>query len=111
MLLPFSAAVRRCWMAEVLHPDEISRRVAGMDGWQVEGKELACEFKFTSYLAGAAFVSDVAQVAEAANHHPDLYLGWRKVTVRLSTHSKGGITELDFQLAERISQLFGASGS
>ena len=97
-------------MAELLNPEEISSRLTALDGWQVEGKELARTFQFPSYLAGAAFVNEVAQKAEAANHHPDLYLGWRKVAVRLSTHSKGGLTELDFQLAKVVSCVFSRQG-
>ena len=96
-------------MAELLNPDEVVSQLAALEGWQVEGKELVRTFKFPTYLAGATFVQDVAQKAEAANHHPDLLLGWRKVTARLSTHSKGGLTELDFQLAAQMSQVFGAS--
>ena len=58
-------------------------------------------FKFSSYLAGIDFVSRLAHAAEAMNHHPDLFVGWRKVTVRLSTHSAGGLTLLDLDLARR----------
>ena len=59
------------------------------------------EFQFPSYLAGIEFVRALAEEAEVMNHHPDLSVGWRKVTVSLSTHSAGGITGLDFELAEK----------
>lgn len=77
-------------------------QMTALPGWQVEGRELAKEFRFASYLAGIEFVQRVAGLAEAMNHHPDLVVGWRKVTVRLSTHSAGGLTRLDFELAGQI---------
>ena len=67
--------------------------------WSVEGKALVKRFTFPSYLEGIAFVNRLAAAAERANHHPDLEVGWRKVTVKLTTHSAGGITPLDVALA------------
>lgn len=80
---------------------EIETALYQLTGWTVEGKELVKTFKFSSYLAGIDFVSRLAHAAEAMNHHPDLFVGWRKVTVRLSTHSAGGLTQLDLDLARR----------
>lgn len=80
---------------------EIETALHQLTGWTVEGRELVKTFKFSSYLAGIDFVSRLAQAAEAMNHHPDLFVGWRKVTVRLSTHSAGGLTLLDLDLARR----------
>lgn len=80
---------------------EIETALYQLTGWTVEGKELVKTFKFSSYLAGIDFVSRLAHAAEAMNHHPDLIVGWRKVTVRLSTHSAGGLTQLDLDLARR----------
>ena len=87
---------------ELLSESAIHEQVTTLPGWQVEGTELVKEFRFTSYLAGIEFVRRVAVLAEALNHHPDLLVGWRKVTVRLSTHSAGGLTRLDFELAGQI---------
>ncbi|MDI1315396.1 4a-hydroxytetrahydrobiopterin dehydratase [Prosthecobacter sp.] len=87
---------------ELLSASAIQQQMIGLPGWQVEGTELVKEFRFTSYLAGIEFVRRVAGLAEAMNHHPDLFVGWRKVTVRLSTHSAGGLTGLDFALACQI---------
>jgi len=56
-------------------------------------------FRFPTYLAGVDFVSSLARAAETMNHHPDIHLGWRKVRVRLTTHSAGGLTVLDTRLA------------
>jgi len=87
---------------ELLSESAVQQQMTGLSGWKVEGTELVKEFRFTSYLAGIEFVRRVAVLAEAMNHHPDLLVGWRKVTVRLSTHSAGGLTRLDFELAGQI---------
>ncbi len=80
---------------------EIETALYQLTGWTVEGRELVKTFKFNSYLSGIDFVSRLAHAAEAMNHHPDLFVGWRKVTVQLSTHSAGGLTLLDLDLARR----------
>ncbi|MBE2283898.1 MAG: 4a-hydroxytetrahydrobiopterin dehydratase [Prosthecobacter sp.] len=79
--------------------------LASLTGWRIEGKELVKECSFPSYLAGIDFVNRIAHVAEAMNHHPDLRVGWRKVTMTLSTHSSGGLTHLDFELARKADAL------
>lgn len=86
-------------MPALLSAEELDKQLAALPGWNVEGKEIVKTFAFPSYLAGIDFVNIVARHAEALNHHPDLIVGWRKVTVRLSTHSAGGVTELDLKLA------------
>lgn len=83
----------------LLTEEEITAVLATLPGWSAEGKELVKTFRFTSYLAGIDFVSRLGHAAEAMNHHPDLLVGWRKVTMRVTTHSAGGLTELDVALA------------
>ena len=87
---------------ELLSEPAVQQQMADLPTWQVEGTELVKEFRFPSYLAGIDFIGRVAVLAEAMHHHPDLIVGWRKVTVRLSTHSAGGLTRLDFALAGQI---------
>ncbi len=87
---------------ELLSEEGVQQQMTALPGWQIESRELVKEFRFASYLAGIEFVRHVAVLAEAMNHHPDLVVGWRKVTVRLSTHSAGGLTRLDFELAGQI---------
>ena len=89
----------------LLTQEEISEALTTLEGWAVEEKELVKTFKFSAYLAGIEFVSKLGRAAEAMNHHPDLIVGWRKVTVRISTHSAGGLTELDVNLALEADQL------
>lgn len=82
--------------------------LAGLPGWQIEANTLVRTFKFETYLDGIEFVRQAGAAAEAMNHHPDMQVGWRKVAVRLSTHSAGGLTGLDFELAQKINGLAAA---
>jgi 4a-hydroxytetrahydrobiopterin dehydratase len=84
-------------------PDpEIAARLARLSGWERDGDEIVRTFELPSFPAAIAFVGRVAERAEAANHHPDLDIRYRKVRVALSTHDQGGLTEKDFALATEI---------
>jgi 4a-hydroxytetrahydrobiopterin dehydratase len=75
-------------------------------GWRREGDAIVRDWKLDDFAGAIAFVGSVAELAEAANHHPDILVpGWNKVRLTLSTHSEGGITEADFALAGRIDAL------
>lgn len=74
-------------------------------GWRVEGDGLVRELEFPSFRDAIAFVVRLAEVAEREDHHPDIAIRYKRVTVRWSTHSAGGITERDHALAELTSQL------
>ncbi|MGV3662129.1 MAG: 4a-hydroxytetrahydrobiopterin dehydratase [Prosthecobacter sp.] len=91
----------------LLTPDVLQQALTTLPGWQVEvgGQELVRTFEFKSYLDGIEFVKALGTAAEAMNHHPDMLVGWRKVTVRLSTHSAGGLTALDVELAGKASAM------
>lgn len=73
--------------------------------WQETNNELQRSFSFPDFKAALAFVNKVGELAEQANHHPAIELSWGKVVVHLSTHSAGGVTEKDRQLAEEIDAL------
>jgi len=73
-----------------------------MGGWEREGDALIHQFEFANFVGSVDFVNRITRVAEEMNHHPDLAISWNKVTVSLSTHSEGGITENDFELAAKI---------
>lgn len=73
-----------------------------MKGWARDGDAIHREFTFKDFAAAMAFVNKVAQAAEAADHHPDIDIRYNRVTMALSTHSEGGVTEKDFALASRI---------
>jgi 4a-hydroxytetrahydrobiopterin dehydratase len=73
------------------------------EGWREEDGALVREYEFESFPAAIAFVSCVAELAERENHHPDIDIRYKRVTLRWSTHSAGGITELDREMASRTS--------
>jgi len=72
--------------------------------WELDNDQLHKEYKFPSYLEAATFVQILAEHAESVNHHPDLLLTWRKVSVWLTTHDAGGITTLDTDFAKFANQ-------
>lgn len=75
------------------------------DGWEERGEALEREFELPSFAEAIAFVNRVAELAEAENHHPDIAISYRRVTLRWTTHSAGGITDRDRALAERSATL------
>ncbi len=77
----------------------IADALTGLTGWRHEGQELVKEFAFADFVGSVMFVNRLTGGAEAMNHHPDLDIRWNRVTVRLSTHSQGGVTEKDLELA------------
>lgn len=81
---------------------------AAVDDWEERDGALVREFEFGSFREAIGFVVHLAEAAESENHHPDIDIRYRKVTVRWTTHAKGGITERDHKMAERTSQLAGA---
>jgi 4a-hydroxytetrahydrobiopterin dehydratase len=76
-----------------------------MQGWSYHGKELHKKYTFKSFLPGIEFVNKIAQAAESAGHHPDITINYNVVGISLSTHSEGGVTEKDFDLAGKIDQI------
>jgi 4a-hydroxytetrahydrobiopterin dehydratase len=79
-----------------------------MEGWEEEDGALVHEFEFASFRSAIGLVVQLAEAAESANHHPDIDIRYRKVTVRWTSHDKGGITDRDRTMAERTSALAGA---
>ena len=85
--------------------DEIRERLERLDGWDRDGDALRREFKFDDFQGSVDFLNRITPAAEEMNHHPDVAISWNTVTITLSTHSEGGITENDFDLAGRIDPL------
>ena len=79
-----------------LSDQDIEKRLADCPGWKTERQALVKTFTFKTFPDAIAFVTRLAFDAEAADHHPDLHVSYRKVTVTWSTHSEGGVTEKDF---------------
>ena len=85
---------------------ELQQALAGLPGWSVRDGFLTKTYRVRSFAHGMLFLAAIGQLAEAANHHPDLSLrDYSQVTVDLVTHSEGGLTERDFALAAAIDAL------
>lgn len=92
-------------MADLLDEQEIGAALRGVPEWRREGAEIVRTFGRRDFVDAVEFLNRVTELAEAANHHPDVDIRWNKVTLRLATHSKGGLTARDFDLAARIDEL------
>ena len=92
-------------MAELLNDDEIATRLRRLP-WEREGDAIVREWRFEDFAEAIAFVNRVAEAAEEANHHPDIFVhGWNKVKLSMTNHSAGGLTETDFSMASRFDGL------
>jgi 4a-hydroxytetrahydrobiopterin dehydratase len=90
----------------LLPPAELQARLAGLPGWEVHQGVLRKTFVLRGFGPAVIFLAAIAHLAEAANHHPDLHLtGYKHLTVELVTHSAGGLTARDFDLAQAIEAL------
>ncbi len=90
---------------KLLAPAEIKARLAEVPAWTRRGKAIARSWEFEDFPAALAFINKVGALAERANHHPDIANSWNKVTLSLTTHDRGGLTDRDFDLAKRIDTL------
>ncbi|HJR86817.1 MAG TPA: 4a-hydroxytetrahydrobiopterin dehydratase [Acidimicrobiia bacterium] len=72
------------------------------DAWERDGNSLVAQFEFKDFAGAMEFVNRVAEMAESADHHPDIDIRWNKVRLVLSTHSEGGVTQKDLDLARQI---------
>lgn len=88
--------------APLLAEDNITERLAALDGWARDGDAISKRFDFADFAEALAFVNRIAEPAEAMNHHPDVAIHWNEVTLKLWTHASGGLTHKDFELARAI---------
>jgi 4a-hydroxytetrahydrobiopterin dehydratase len=86
----------------LLSDGDVAQRLARLTGWSREGASIRKDWKFNDFKGSMLFVNHVAWLAETADHHPDILVSYSKVTLTLSSHDAGGLTERDFALAERI---------
>jgi 4a-hydroxytetrahydrobiopterin dehydratase len=89
----------------VLSDDEVQERLGQLDGWERRGDAIVRTFQLDDFQGSVDFVNRITPPAEEMSHHPDLEISWNKVTVTLSTHSEGGLTGNDFELAQQIQEL------
>ncbi len=90
-----------------LEESEVDRRLGQLPDWSRSGEAITRDFACGDFAGSVELVNRLTPVAEEMNHHPDLAISWSKVTVTISTHSEGGLTAADFELARRIDDLAG----
>ncbi|HEY2432689.1 MAG TPA: 4a-hydroxytetrahydrobiopterin dehydratase [Vicinamibacterales bacterium] len=92
-------------MAKRLTDTEIQERLPGLAEWTLEGNAIRRQFTLGGFPDAIAFVTRLAFDAEAADHHPDILINYKRVTLTFSTHSEGGLTEKDFEGARKVDAL------
>lgn len=92
-------------MAELLSTAEVADRLATLDGWSGDGQAIRRTVELPSFPTAIEVVNRVATVAESMDHHPDIDIRWRTVTFICATHTAGGVTDKDVELARRINEI------
>jgi 4a-hydroxytetrahydrobiopterin dehydratase len=87
-----------------LEKAEIERRLSALPGWEFKDNAIRKQYRFKEFMDGIRFLNKVAEMAEAADHHPDVQINYTRVTFTCSTHSEGGVTEKDLKLAAQIEE-------
>jgi 4a-hydroxytetrahydrobiopterin dehydratase len=89
----------------LLSDSEIEERLGQLDGWSREGDNITKTFENGDFVGSVKFIDSLVEPAEGMNHHPDLEMSWDKVKVMITNHAQGGLTENDFELAQKIDAL------
>jgi 4a-hydroxytetrahydrobiopterin dehydratase len=89
-----------------LEKAEIERRFSALPGWEFKDNAIRKQYRFKEFMDGIRFLNKVAEMAEAADHHPDVQINYTRVTFTCSTHSEGGVTEKDLKLAAQIEEAY-----
>ena len=95
-------------MAKRLSADDVAAAMATLDGWAGDGEQLRRSVMAPTFARGIKLVDAVAKIADEMDHHPDIDIRWTTITFTCSTHSAGGVTELDVVLARHIDDLASA---
>jgi len=98
-------------MTDVLTKDDLATRLATVDGWSGDARAITRTVELPTFLAAIEVVDRVAEVADAMDHHPDIDIRWRSLTFTCSTHTAGGVTEKDLELAHRINEIVAVSAT
>ncbi|HET9176835.1 MAG TPA: 4a-hydroxytetrahydrobiopterin dehydratase [Terriglobia bacterium] len=88
-----------------LSKNEIQEKLRDIRGWSHVGKSIQKRYSLKSFVPAIGLVNKIAEVAEKAGHHPDITINYNVVSISLSTHSEGGVTQKDFDLARQIDEL------
>lgn len=92
-------------MSGLLSPTEIQSQLAALPDWMLEGNTIKTTLNFKDFIEAVEFINQVVAPAEAAGHHPDLYISYNKVIIQLTSHDAGGLTQKDFSMAKALSTL------
>jgi 4a-hydroxytetrahydrobiopterin dehydratase len=92
-------------MSTVLSEAEVQQALKQLPGWKRNGNAIDRGFQFESFIKAMEFVNQIAEAAEAVNHHPDILISYNKVTLSLVSHDSGGVTSRDIKMAARINEL------
>ncbi|MDH4408068.1 MAG: 4a-hydroxytetrahydrobiopterin dehydratase [Verrucomicrobiales bacterium] len=92
-------------MSELIDPDELEGLLKKLPEWDLENNSIVRMMEFDDFMEAIDFVNAVAEIAEEAGHHPDIDIRWCTITVRLTTHDVGGLTEADLDVAKKIDTL------
>jgi len=98
-------------VARLLDVPELGQQLQHLPGWAADGEAISRTYQAPDFLTGVQMVVEVASAAEHMNHHPDIDIRWRTVHFRLSTHSAGGVTQLDIELAHLIDSIAATHGA
>lgn len=92
-----------------LQTAEIEQRLGALPGWELKDNAIRKLYRFKEFMDGIRFLNRVAEMAEAADHHPDVQINYTRITFSCATHSEGGVTEKDLRLATQIEDAFKAA--
>jgi 4a-hydroxytetrahydrobiopterin dehydratase len=93
-------------MADLLNAQDIKAWLKKLPEWELEKKHIERLFEFDEFVQAIDFINSVAEIAEDEEHHPEIDIRYNKVLLKLSTHSEGGLTDRDFEVAEKIDNLY-----
>lgn len=92
-------------MADLIDPSNLDNFAKKVPEWEIDGDNISRTFEFDEFMEAIDFVNSVAEIAEEAQHHPDIDVKFTTVTLTLTTHDLGGLTKADFEVAARVDNL------
>jgi 4a-hydroxytetrahydrobiopterin dehydratase len=98
-------------MSAVLSDAELQQALQKLPGWKKNGNAIERNFQFENFVQAMDFVNQIAEAAEAVNHHPDIHISYNKVTMVLVSHDSGGVTQRDIRMAGKINELAPSTAS
>ena len=100
---------RTCKGIPPMSTQRAQQYLTSLQGWTILDNSIVKEYKFKSYLEGLDFANKIGHIAEEQDHHPDILIGWRRVTLTLTTHSIKGLSENDFIMAAKVEKEYAKS--